>query len=62
MTGVVVLVEIDVVGHAEINLADNGEPLYAWAMVTSENTDTLAKGRPWYIYCLNDIVIILRKR
>jgi len=39
MAGVVVLVAIDVAGHAEMNLADNGEPLYAWAMVT-ENADT----------------------
>ena len=34
---VVISVAIDVVGHAEVNLADNGKPLYAWAMVT-ENT------------------------
>ena len=39
MAGVVVLLAIDVAGHAEMNLADNGEPLYAWAMVT-ENADT----------------------
>jgi hypothetical protein len=36
---VVILVAIDVVGHAEMNLADNSEPLYAWAMA-AENADT----------------------
>ena len=31
---VVISVAINVVGPAEVNLADNGKPLYAWAMVT----------------------------